>query len=95
MRYTFGLNDYVEELNRELVASNVFLNTGVAKTSHSRYPGSNHNDPYCIVIANSLDAVLAGAKSLAKTDYYKNWPVAHYEHVVQRRARFAKSVGAD
>jgi hypothetical protein len=94
-RYAFGLNDYVEELNRDLVASNVFLNAGVARTSHSRYPGSNHNDPYCIVIANSLDAVLAGAKTLAKTEYYKNWPAAHYEHVVERRARFAKNFGVD
>jgi len=39
--------------------------------------------------------VLSGAKSLAKTDYYKNWPAAHYAHVVERRARMAKKYGGN
>ncbi len=92
-RYLWGINDYVEELNRELIASNVFLNPGVAKTTQSRFPGTASRDPYFIVIANSLGAVLAGAKSLAKTDYYKDWPAAHYAHVVERRERMAKKFG--
>lgn len=89
-RFTWGLNDFVEDLNVELVSDNVFLNTGIAQTSRSKFSGSNPQEPYFIVIANSLDAVLAGAKSLAKTDYYKNWPKPHYAHVVERRARFAR-----
>jgi hypothetical protein len=92
-RFQWGINDYVEELNAELIASNVFLNTGVAKTTKSRYPASANKEPYFIVIANSLEAVLSGAESLAKTDYYRNWPAAHYAHVVERRARMAKQFG--
>jgi hypothetical protein len=83
----------VESLNAEMISSNVFLNTGVAKTTKSRYPGSPSKEPYFIVIANSLDAVMSGADSLMKTDYYKNWPAAHYVHVVERRARMAKQFG--
>jgi hypothetical protein len=92
-RDLWGINDFVEELNTELVSSNVFLNTGIAKTSQSRFPGSSTKDPYFIVIANSLAAVLSGAESLAKSDYYKDWPADHYAHVVERRARFAKQYG--
>lgn len=92
-QFLWGLNDYVEELNVELVSSNVFLNTGVAKSTKSKFPGSASKDPYFIVIANSLAAVLAGAESLAKSDYYKNWPAAHYAHVVERRARLATKYG--
>ncbi|MGD9722687.1 MAG: hypothetical protein AB7O59_15245 [Pirellulales bacterium] len=91
-QFLWGINDYVESLNAELIASNVFLNTGVAKTTHSRYPGSS-KEPYFIVIANSLAAVLAGSESLAKSDYYKDWPADHYAHVVERRARMAKRYG--
>src|SRR4029077_7138042 len=89
-RFAWGINDYVELLNAELISSNVFLNTGVAKTTKSRYPGSPNKEPYFIVIANSLDAVLSGAKVLMSTDYYKNWPATHYAHVVERRARMAR-----
>jgi hypothetical protein len=92
-RFQWGINDYVENLNAELIATNVFLNTGVAKTTKSRYPGSNPNDPYFIVIANSLAAVIAGSESLEKTDYYKDWPAEHYAHVVVRRARMANKFG--
>jgi hypothetical protein len=93
IRFQWGINDYVEQLNAELVSSNVFLNTGVTRTMISRYPGSPSEEPYFIVIANSLEAVLSGAESLAKTDYYKNWPAAHYAHVVERRARMARQYG--
>jgi hypothetical protein len=90
VRFQWGINDFVEHLNAELIPTNVFLNTGIAKTTHSKYPGSNSQDPYYIVVANSLDAVLSGAEALQKTDYYKNWPAAHYELVVERRARLAR-----
>jgi hypothetical protein len=93
VRFQWGMNDYVEELNSELVPSNVFLNTGVARGTISRYPGSPSSDPYFIVIANSLAAVLSGAESLAKSNYYQDWPAAHYAHVVERRARMAQQYG--
>jgi hypothetical protein len=92
-RFQWGLSDYVEGLNAELIPTNVFLNTGEAKTTHSRYPGSSASDPYFIVVANSLDAVLAGSEALQKTDYYKNWPAEHYALVVERRARMARQFG--
>lgn len=88
-QFAWGISDFVETLNAELIPDNVFLNTGVAKTSTSRYPGSSGN-PYFIVVANSLDAVLKGAKSLERTNYYKDWPRPHFELVVERRARLAK-----
>jgi len=88
-QFAWGLSEFVEDLNRDLIPDNVFLNTGIAKTMKSRYPGSGEN-PYFIVVANSLAAVLAGAESLAKSQYYKDWPKEHYEIVVERRARMAK-----
>ena len=92
-RMRWGIGDYVESLNAELIADNLFLNTGVATTTKSRYPGSPRKEPYFIVIANSLDAVISGAESLMKTDYYAKWPADHYAHVVERRARMAKKYG--
>lgn len=88
-QYAWGISDFVEMLNAELIPDNIFLNTGVAKTTVSRYPGSS-GKPYFIVVANSLDAVLKGAKSLEKTNYYNDWPREHFELVVERRARLAK-----
>jgi hypothetical protein len=92
-QFQWGISDFVEQLNAELVASNVFLNTGVAKTTHSRYPGPPSREPYFIVVANSLQAVLEGCAALKKTDYYKNWPAEHYALVVERRARLARKYG--
>jgi hypothetical protein len=91
-QHAWGISEFVEELNRELIPHNVFLNTGIAKTATSRYPNSQNN-PYFIVVANSLAAVLDGAESLAKSNYYKDWPKGHYEIVVERRARMAKLYG--
>ncbi|MGH8548916.1 MAG: hypothetical protein ACRERU_10015 [Methylococcales bacterium] len=93
-QWVWGICEYVETLNAELIPDNVFLNTGVTKTMSSRYPGSS-GDPYFIVVANSLDAVLKGSDSLQRTDYYKNWPKSHYEIVVERRARMAKRYGKE
>ena len=90
VQFTFGINDFVENLNAELIGDNVFLNTGIARSSVSKYPGSNGKDPYFIVVANSLDAVLDGCETLKKTDYYKDWPAAHYAIVVERRAKLAR-----
>jgi hypothetical protein len=92
-RLHWGIHEYVESLNTELIPTNVFLNAGVAKTTTSQYPNSSGKEPYFIVIANSLDAVLSAAESLSKTDFYANWPAAHYAHVVERRARLAKQYG--
>lgn len=90
----WGLIDYIDELNLELGPDNVFLNAGVAKTSISAYPGSS-GKPYFIVVANTLDAVLKGAKALQRTPFYKAWPVEQYRTVVERRARLAASFRAD
>lgn len=88
----WGLSEFVETLNGELVPDGVFLNTGVAKTTTSRYPGSG-GSPYFIVVANSLGPVLKGSQALQRTDYYKDWPREHYEIVVERRARLAQRFG--
>jgi hypothetical protein len=93
VQFQWGLSEFVESLNMELISTNVFLNTGVCQTTKSRYPGSKPNDPYFMIVANSLAAVLAGAKSLSKTDFYKDWPAEHYEIVVKRRARLARKFG--
>jgi len=92
-RLAWGIGDYIEKLNMELIADNVFLNPGVAKTTISRYPGPPSKEPYFIVIANSLRAVLQGARALANTDYYKDWPAEHHSFVVERRERMAKQYG--
>ena len=89
MQFQWGISDFVEALNTELIASDVFLNTGLAKTTKSRFPGSTSGEAYFIVIANSLAAVLSGSDSLIKTEYYKHWPADHYALVVERRARMA------
>jgi hypothetical protein len=93
MQFKWGLSDYVESLNAELIADNVFLNTGIARNTRSRYPQPPCTDPYFIVIANSLAAVLEGCEALKKTDYYKDWPAAHYALVVERRERMAERYG--
>ncbi len=92
IQLAWGISEFVESLNRELIADNIFLNTGVTKTAVSRYPGSQDN-PYFIVVANSLDAVLKGSESLQRTDYYEDWPKKHYEIVVERRERMAQRYG--
>ncbi len=89
MQWAWGISEYVETLNATLIPDNVFLNTGVAKTTVSRYAGSS-GAPYFIVVANSLDAVLKGAQSLKRSAYYKDWPPEHVEIVVERRARLAR-----
>ena len=88
----WGLGDFVESLNAELIPDNVFLNMGVAKTTSSRDKGS-FEKPYFIVVANNLKAVLEGAETLKRTGYYANWPPSHYEIVVERRERMAKRYG--
>jgi len=92
MQFAWGISDFVESLNAELIARNVFLNTGVAKTTTSRYLGSL-GKPYFIVVANSLAAVLDGADALKRTDYYADWPQSHFEIVVGRRERMARRYG--
>lgn len=88
----WGISDFVETLNMRLVKDNVFLNTGVSKFMSSRYPGSQ-DAPYFLVVANSLDAVLKGAKALQRSQYYQDWPKSHYQIVVERRARMAERYG--
>jgi len=90
VQWQWGISEYVETLNAELISDGVFLNTGVTKTMNSRYPGSSGNDPYFIVVANRLEAVLSGSKALQRTAYYKDWPREQYELVVERRDRMAK-----
>jgi hypothetical protein len=93
IQWQWGISEFVERLNAELIPDNVFLNTGIAKTTKSRYPGSPPNTPYFIVVANRLDAVLSGSEALHRTDYYKDWPREQYELVVERRERMAKRFG--
>lgn len=92
-QFAWGIGEYVETLNTELIKDNLFMNTGVTKTKPSRYANSTDQQPYFIVVANSLDAVLKGAKSLQKTQYYKDWPEPHYKIVVERRENLAKRYG--
>ena len=92
-QYAWGISDFVESLNVELIRHNIFLNTGVAKTTVSRYSGSL-GKPYFIVVANSLNAVLKGAEALQRTDYYEDWPASHFQIVVERREQMAKRFGA-
>jgi hypothetical protein len=92
-QFAWGISDFVESLNAELIPDNVFLNTGVAKTTQSRFPGAR--DPYFIVVANSLDAVLQGSAALQKSVYYRDWPKEHYRIVVERRARLAERYGGE
>ena len=88
----WGLLQFVEGLNAELIPHNVFLNTGIAKTTVSRYPGSS-GEPYFVVIANSLDAVLKGADALTRTNFYDHWPKRQFDIVVNRRERLYKRYG--
>jgi hypothetical protein len=91
---SWGVIDYVDALNIELISDNVFLNAGVTKTMESRYPGSN-GTPYFIVVANTLDAVLKGSNALQRTAFYKDWTPEQYRTVVERRAARAGYVGSE
>lgn len=92
VQFAWGISDWIEMQNADLIPDNIFLNPGIAKTTTSRYPNSPPN-PYFMVVANSLAPVLAGARSLAKSNYYKDWPQEHYALVVERRARLAALYG--
>ncbi|MCJ2054460.1 hypothetical protein [Methylobacterium sp. J-070] len=92
IQWSLGVSEYIDTLNTELIAEDLFLNTGVAKTTKSLYPGSG-NKPYFIVVVNSLNAVLRGAKSLQKTNFYDKWPASHLKIVVERRANLAARYG--
>lgn len=92
IQLSLGISDFVDGLNTQLIADDIFLNTGIAQTTKSLYPGSG-NKPYFIVVVNSLQAVLRGAKSLQKTNYYSKWPASHLRIVVERRADLAKRYG--
>jgi hypothetical protein len=89
IQFQWGITDFVEALNAELIADNVFLNTGVTKTMPSCHPGAPANAPYFIVVANRLDAVLDGSRALQRTAFYNDWPRDQYELVVNRRDRLA------
>ena len=65
---------------------------GMTKTMPSRHPGAEAA-PYFIVVANRLDAVLAGADALKRTAFYRDWPPEQFELVVQRRERMARQYG--
>ncbi|HRX82631.1 MAG TPA: hypothetical protein P5307_26370 [Pirellulaceae bacterium] len=93
VQWQWGISEYVESLNAELISDGIFLNTGVTKTMNSSYPDSSGNNPYFIVVANRIDAVLSGSKALQRTAYYKDWPREQYELVVERRDRMAKKYG--
>jgi len=88
IQFQWGISEFVEAVNVELLSNDVFLNTGITKTMMSRYPGSGKS-PYFIVVANSVAAVLSGSEALQRTDYYKNWPRDQYKLVVERRERMA------
>jgi hypothetical protein len=85
----WGFSDFLESLNAELIPDDVFLNPGVAKRTTSRHPGAA-GQPYFIVVANTLTAVLRGSELLLRTDYYDKWPASHFALVVERRARLAR-----
>ena len=92
--FHWGMTEFIEALNMELIARNVFLNTGVTKTMPSRHPGAKENAPYFIVVANTLGAVIEGCEALKRTNYYQDWPRGQYELVVERRARMARQYRA-
>jgi hypothetical protein len=93
VQFRWGMTDFVETLNSELIADDIFLNTGSTKTMASRYPGSTRDAPYFIAVANRLDAVLAGSQALQRTQYYRDWPAEQLDLVVVRRARMAQQFG--
>jgi hypothetical protein len=93
VQWKWGISEYVEGINAEMISDDVFLNTGVTKTMPSRYSGSRAGELYFIVVANRIGAVLAGSEALKRTDYYSNWPPEQYELVVERRARMADRYG--
>ncbi len=93
VQWQWGISEFVEGLNAEVISDDVFLNTGVTKTMFSRYSGSRPGELYFIVVANRVGAVLAGSEALKRTDYYSNWPQEQYELVVERRARMAERYG--
>lgn len=90
VQWQWGITEFVEGINAEVISDDLFLNTGVTKTMFSRYGGSRPGEFYFIVVANRVGAVLAGSEALERTDYYSNWPPEQYELVVVRRARMVE-----
>jgi hypothetical protein len=87
--WAFWLPWQIQRLNKQLVHQDYYAQYGVAvKTrSCSSFSLARHR-PYFIVIVNRLSDVLAGHRSLLKTDYYQPWSPEHYQSVVTRREEF-------
>ena len=79
-----GINAFVDSFNEKMIPDNVFMNTGVARTTSSRYPGPDFKKPYFIVVAEQPGAG-AGWLRDAEADAVLDWPKEHYGIVVERR----------
>jgi hypothetical protein len=89
MKYHFWMKKQIANLNKKIVAKDLYAQIGSAIKTHSQYPGMLEQGPYGIVIINRLSDILNGHQSLLKTDYYKSWSAEHYDAVVTRRQNIA------
>jgi hypothetical protein len=88
----FGLEQFLNDLNEQLVPLDYYAQYGTALQTSSRYSGWFNSGPYFIVIINKLSDVLTGHQALATTDYYKPWATDHYNDVVVRRQEMYEKI---
>ena len=88
VNWYFFIKQFINTLNKKLVAMDYYTQYGTALKTKSRYPGLFENGPYFIVIINKLSDVIAGHESLLSTNYYNSWAQSHYDSVVTRRQEF-------
>jgi hypothetical protein len=83
----FGLQRFLQDINKTIVSQDYYAQFGTALQTTSQYSGWFNSGPYFIVIINKLSEVLSGHQALANTAYYKSWSQQHYHEVVTRRQK--------
>ncbi len=86
-RWTLGLRTMIDNLNKEIMGQDYFIQIGNAVNTNSLYPGLFNKGNYFAVFLNQLTPVLEGYKYLLTTDYYSYWSKKHYKDVVVSRQK--------
>jgi hypothetical protein len=84
-RWCFITRWFIKALNKHIIPKDFYIQYGGAVETQSIYPGVGAGQPYVVVILNRVSDVLAGHKSLSRTNYYDKWGPEHYHNVVDRR----------
>jgi hypothetical protein len=93
VKYYPGIHRYIYNLDKQLVARDLYALGGQAVGTESCYPGWFNRGEYFVVGINTLSNVLPAVESLKSAGYYQNWSQEHYHAVVERRQKLYEKHG--